>query len=450
MKKNKALRIVIPLVLVGLAVGIYFWVTASKEQNGSTFTVSGTIEAESSLISPEISGKIAEVMVHEGDSVSGGDVLFVQDDTLLQAQRMVASANFDLARGAQDTASAAVTTAQTNYDLIVAAARFDSAALRAQEWRAQEPQGYTLDGGAFTQQELISAAQDEVTAARNAQTDAEKELEDALSDSKNQEFVTAEKELLAAKYEAQSAKDVLTKASTSGNEDLRDDAQKANDDALDRLEDAQQDYDDLLDSDAAEIILTARRDLVLAVERVQAAQTRLATLQTGEHSLKAQAALAALQQARAAEAQSGKAVAQAEASLKLIDQQITKLTVTSPLDGIVLTSNIEAGEVFAAGSPAVSIGRLDPLTITVYVSETEIGLLSVGQKADLRVDSWPDDVFDAEIVHIADKAEFTPRNVQTTEGRKTTVFAVKLQFANLQGQLKPGMPADVTFDKTGN
>ena len=65
------------------------------------------------------------------------------------------------------------------------------------------------------------------------------------------------------------------------------------------------------------------------------------------------------------------------------------------------------------------------------------------------VDSFPDEEFSATIIAISDEAEFTPRNVQTVEGRKTTVFAVKLQLSNPEGKLKPGMPADVVFDLTG-
>jgi HlyD family secretion protein len=61
------------------------------------------------------------------------------------------------------------------------------------------------------------------------------------------------------------------------------------------------------------------------------------------------------------------------------------------------------------------------------------------------VDSFPTQLFFAKVTRIADQAEFTPRNVQTAEGRQTTVFAVELSVQNATGLLKPGMPADVTF-----
>ena len=62
------------------------------------------------------------------------------------------------------------------------------------------------------------------------------------------------------------------------------------------------------------------------------------------------------------------------------------------------------------------------------------------------VDSYPGVAFTGTVVHIADQAEFTPRNVQTAEGRSTTVYAIKLDVPNPEGKLKPGMPADVSFE----
>ena len=67
------------------------------------------------------------------------------------------------------------------------------------------------------------------------------------------------------------------------------------------------------------------------------------------------------------------------------------------------------------------------------------------QSAEVRVDSFPDLTFTATVVHIADQAEFTPRNVQTVEGRSSTFYAIKLKVEDPGGKLKIGMPADVAF-----
>jgi HlyD family secretion protein len=449
MNKKRALRIVIPIVLLLVAAGIYWLVVSQREDQQDVFTVSGTIEAVTSSISPEIGGKVTTILVAEGDSVNIGDRLFLIDDSLLQAQQKVANANLLLAQKSVETANYAVATARINYDMIAAAARQESASVRAADWKTSNLQGYTLPGGSFTPQELIEAARSEVDAALSDREEAAKNLEELLTDSDNTDFVAAEEALLKSMYETQSARDVLTKASTSGNSDLKDEAQIAYDNALDRLEKAQDDYDELKDRDGSQKILTARNSLIVATERVQAAEVRLSALQTGENSLKALAAQATLAQAQAAADQASQSVLQAQANLDLLDTQIGKLTVLAPVDGIVLSKSVETGEVLAAGAQALTIGQLDPLTITVYVPESRIGLLSVNQQATLQVDSFPDEEFSATIIAISDEAEFTPRNVQTVEGRKTTVFAVKLQLSNPEGKLKPGMPADVLFDVSG-
>ena len=78
--------------------------------------------------------------------------------------------------------------------------------------------------------------------------------------------------------------------------------------------------------------------------------------------------------------------------------------------------------------------------------EDRYGRISVGDKATLQVDAFPDRSFTAEVTQIADRAEFTPRNVQTASGRKATVYGVTLAVEGKSGRLKPGMPADLRFD----
>jgi len=115
------------------------------------------------------------------------------------------------------------------------------------------------------------------------------------------------------------------------------------------------------------------------------------------------------------------------------------------MDGVVLTRNVEVGEFVQPGATSFVLGQLSDLTITVYIPENRYGEVSLGQQAELTVDSFPELTFTAEVIQIADKAEFTPRNVQTVEGRSSTVYAVKLKVNDPDGNLKIGMPADVVF-----
>ena len=124
-----------------------------------------------------------------------------------------------------------------------------------------------------------------------------------------------------------------------------------------------------------------------------------------------------------------------------------KEMVHSPIDGVVLMRSYEPGEIASPGAPLVTVANLDDLNLTIYVPEDRYGQLALGQQLPVTVDSFPGEAFVGTITQIADQAEFTPRNVQTTDSRKTTVFAVKLELPPTGGKLKPGMPADVHFER---
>lgn len=140
-------------------------------------------------------------------------------------------------------------------------------------------------------------------------------------------------------------------------------------------------------------------------------------------------------------------LAQAQAILNGINLQIAKATVTSPIDGVLLTRNLETGETVSPGSTLMTIGQLEEVELVVYIPEDSYGEIYLGEKVEVRVDSFPGETFNGTVAHISDQAEFTPRNVQTVEGRRATVYAVKLLVPNPDLKLKPGMPADVTFAK---
>ena len=93
----------------------------------------------------------------------------------------------------------------------------------------------------------------------------------------------------------------------------------------------------------------------------------------------------------------------------------------------------------------LTVTNLDTVTLTIYVPETQIGQIKIGEAIPVAVDSFPGKTFTGTVIFINTQAEFTPRNVQTKSERVNTVFAVKLQLANPDFDLKPGMPADATL-----
>jgi HlyD family secretion protein len=215
--------------------------------------------------------------------------------------------------------------------------------------------------------------------------------------------------------------------------------------AEEELDAAQQAYDELFSGEQADQVLEARGRLAAAQARFDTAQARLDSLLTGEFSLAVGAARAALEQAQAAAAQAETAVSLAQADYALLDLQLEKLVISAPSSGLVLTRSVEPGEVLQPGAAAMTLSLIDDLRITVYIPEDRYGEVATGASVSIHVDSFPDETFYGTVLRIADRAEFTPRNVQTAEGRRSTVFAVEIAVSDPSGMLKPGMPADVTF-----
>jgi multidrug efflux pump subunit AcrA (membrane-fusion protein) len=121
-------------------------------------------------------------------------------------------------------------------------------------------------------------------------------------------------------------------------------------------------------------------------------------------------------------------------------------SIRSPLDGVVLIRAADPGEITTAGGSLLVVADLTSVTLTVYIPESQYGQVYLSQDLPVTVDSFPGKVFIGTVTHIADEAEFTPRNAQTVQGRKNTVYAVKLTISNPDLDLKPGMPADVTLN----
>ncbi len=119
--------------------------------------------------------------------------------------------------------------------------------------------------------------------------------------------------------------------------------------------------------------------------------------------------------------------------------------VVSPLSGLVLTKNFEAGEYVNPGAAIATIGDMDDCWVKIFIASEQLGLLRIGQTVDVRVDSFPARVFKGSIKEISQNAEFTPRQSITQKERANQVFAVKVRLDNADGLLKPGMPADVVI-----
>jgi len=132
----------------------------------------------------------------------------------------------------------------------------------------------------------------------------------------------------------------------------------------------------------------------------------------------------------------------ARANYEYVAATIEQAVIYSPVNATVLEKNLEIGELAFPGTPVITLADLTRPWIKIYVQEKRIGRVKLGQKAVITVDSFKDRNFSGKVVSIANKAEFTPKTIQTKEERVKLVFAVKIAVENPGLSLKPGMPAD--------
>jgi HlyD family secretion protein len=171
----------------------------------------------------------------------------------------------------------------------------------------------------------------------------------------------------------------------------------------------------------------------LAMADYESVQEALRILETGPRSERIAAQRAALAQAEAA-------VAQTDAALDFA-------VIRAPFDGLITVRHREPGEAVPAGSPVFTLMNPDDRWVRIYVRADEVGRIDMGQAAAIAGDAYRDREYAGRVVFIASQAEFTPRNVQTTEERVKLVYRVKVQITGDPGfDLKPGLAADVRLD----
>jgi HlyD family secretion protein len=136
---------------------------------------------------------------------------------------------------------------------------------------------------------------------------------------------------------------------------------------------------------------------------------------------------------------------QVRLQLELAGSQVEDATIRSPLSGTVTQTTVDPGEIARLGGPVATVADLARMWIKVYVPETGLGKIRLNGEASLTIDSAPGREFPGRVSWIAQKAEFTPKMVQTRDARSDLVYAVKIEVANPDGTLKIGMPADVVI-----
>jgi multidrug resistance efflux pump len=193
---------------------------------------------------------------------------------------------------------------------------------------------------------------------------------------------------------------------------------------------------------------TAEAAWRIAVATVQNAQQKLDELRHGYRTEEVDAAEARYNQAEAtyeklARGNRREDVEAAKAAVAYDEARFREREVVAPAAATVEVLDIRPGDLVAPNTPIATLLEADQIYVRIYIPETEIGHVKIGQKAEVHVDSFPNKAFEGEVEQINQQAEFLPRNVQTREERVHEVFGVKVRINDASGQVRAGMAADV-------
>ena len=188
----------------------------------------------------------------------------------------------------------------------------------------------------------------------------------------------------------------------------------------------------------------------MAGARLENARERYAELERGYRTETVAAAEARYRQAEAVRERVERGfrvedIAAARADLRDAEARYRERQVVAPADAAVEVLDVRPGDLIPPNTPIATLLEAGQLYVRIYIPETVIGRVRVGQRAELRVDSFPGETFTGEVEQINQKAEFLPRNVQTRAERVHQVFGVKVRVTDPSGRLRAGMAADVTL-----
>lgn len=131
-----------------------------------------------------------------------------------------------------------------------------------------------------------------------------------------------------------------------------------------------------------------------------------------------------------------------QSAIEQAELQLAYTDLKAPYAGVILSRNIEPGEVVSPGRQAITMADLSYVDLKIFVGETEIGMVKPGEPVDVKVDTFPNKVFKGHVTFVSPEGEFTPKIIQTQKERVKIVYLVKVSIPNPDLELKTGMPAD--------
>ncbi|UCE56292.1 MAG: efflux RND transporter periplasmic adaptor subunit [Desulfobacterales bacterium] len=386
--KKRLILIVFLLLLLG--VGTFVLWGQRKERTAELY-YSGTIEATQSNLGFQVGGRVKNVLVDEGQAVEVGQLLAVIERDGFLASRNHAKANL---KRAWETLKQLEALLELNQKALPAEVERSEAAVKAlQAQLAEYEAGYRIQ---------------EVERARLAVEETRIAMEEARKDK--------------IRFETLFNRKVLA-------EKDKDAAGLRYETALKEHERAKEAYNLMREGFRKESIEAARSRLAEAQAAFKLAKSNLKKIQAIEKEVEA------------AKAQ----VQAAQATVELSEIQLSYSELRAPFSGIIVSRNLEPGEVVSVGQEVISVCDLSKVDLKVFVDETEIGRVRPGQQVEVRIDTFPDKPYTGHVTFISPEGEFTPKIIQTHKERVKLVYLVKIKISNPNLELKSGMPADAWF-----
>ncbi len=421
------MRRVLPFILLLVAVAIWWSQRPPAARNALTY--SGVVEATTVECAFEVPGTVSEVLVQEGQEVHKGE-------TLARLDARSWSANLAQMRARAQAAEARYQELKRGYrpaEIAQARARLQA----AQADLAELENGATPEQLAAARAQMQSAAarstmmsegyrREEVDSARSQLAGARTNLQLTLVD--YQRFQRLHKEGAISDQQLENRKNQWAQARSAY--EVADEAyrrlrsgprrqEKAG--AFQDYQAAAARYQDLARGTRPELIEKAR---ALAAERSQG----LDLMQQGPRREQIEAARASWDEARAA--------------LQAAEVQLSKANLLASQDGVISVRNLEPGEAVTAGTPVLTLADLKHPWVNLYVPEYERSKLALGAEGKISGDGVPAGLT-GKLTRIYDKAEFTPKFIQTPRERVNLVYRAKLSFENPGMNMHPGQPVDV-------
>ncbi len=395
---KKRLRIIIPLVIVVVVVGINLFNYLKNREDATAIRFSGNIEVIEAQMSFRTPGRLAERLVEEGDTVQAGQILArldKSDQTIAVAQ---AEANLAYA----EAVLAELLAGSRAEDIDRAVARVS----QARESLTELQRGSRIED--------VERARAEQAVAKAAEQSAIVQLNQAKTDFDR--YTNLYKDGSVSKTVLETYQTGLKTAGNRVNE-----------------------------AEARTRATSEGLSLLKAGPRIEQIDRTAAALKQAEAEyalIKAGSRKEIVDQARAK-------VRVAVEGVNHARQQLSYTELLSPLDGVVLSTAAEAGEYLNPASPVLTLGQIAKPWLRAYIHEKDLGRIQLNQEVKVHTDSFPDKTYAGRVSYISSQAEFTPKTVQTFEERVKLMYRIKVTLANPENELKPGMPADGRIDLSG-